>query len=50
MGIPTLIKTLTADNDTSLAFVDGTASVVLDGTYDEYIFVCTDIDLSLIHI
>ena len=43
MGIPTLIKTLTADNDTSLAFVDGTASVVLDGTYDEYMFVFTDI-------
>ena len=44
MGISTLIKTLTADNDSSLAFVDGTASVVLDGTYDEYMFVCTDID------
>ena len=43
MGIPTLIKTLTADNDSSLDFVDGTASVVLDSTYDEYMFVCTDI-------
>ena len=44
MGILTLIKTLTADNDSSLAFVDGTASVVFDATYDEYMFVCTDIN------
>ena len=43
MGIPTLIKTLTATNDSSLSFVDGTASVVFDNTYDEYMFVCTDI-------
>ncbi len=43
MGIPTLIKTLTASNDASLSFVDGAASVVFDGTYDEYMFVCTDI-------
>ena len=44
MGISTLIKTLTADDDSSLAFVDGSASVVLDGTYDEYMFVFTDIN------
>ena len=43
MGISTLIKTLTADDDSSLSFVDGTASVVLDSTYDEYMFVYTDI-------
>ena len=43
MGIPTLIKTLTASGDSSLAFVNGASSVVLDGTYDEYMFVCTDI-------
>ena len=43
MGIPTLIKTLTASGDTSLSFVDGTSDVVLDGTYDEYMFVFTDI-------
>ena len=43
MGIPTLIKTLTASGDSSLSFVDGTASVVLDSTYDEYMFVYTDI-------
>ena len=42
MGIPTLIKTLSASGDASLSFVDGTSDVVLDGTYDEYMFVCTD--------
>ena len=41
--ILTLIKTLTADSDTTLSFVDGTASVVFDSTYDEYMFVYTDI-------
>jgi len=44
MGIPTLIKTLTASGDSSLSFVDGSASVVLDSTYDEYMFVFTDIN------
>jgi len=43
MGIPTLIKTLTASGDASLSFVDGTDDVTLDSTYDEYMFVCTDI-------
>ena len=43
MGIPTLIKTLTASDSALLAFVDGTSSVVFDGTYDEYMFVFTDI-------
>jgi len=43
MGIPTLIKTQTASNSASLDFVDGTSDVVLDSTYDEYMFVCTDI-------
>jgi len=43
MGIPTLITALTATNDTSLSFVDGASSVVLDSTYDEYMFVFTDI-------
>ena len=42
MGIPTLIKTLTASGDSSLSFVDGTADVTLDSTYDEYMFVFTD--------
>jgi len=43
MGIPTLIKTLTASDDASLSFVNGTDDVVLDGTYDEYMFVFTDV-------
>ena len=34
----TLIKTLTASTSGTLSFVDGAASVVLDGTYKEYIF------------
>jgi hypothetical protein len=46
MGIPTLIKTLTASGDSSLSFVDGTSDVVLDSTYDEYMFVMTDINLA----
>ena len=41
--ILTLIKTLTATGDASLSFVDGASSVVLDSTYDEYMFVFTDI-------
>ena len=44
MGIPTLIKTLTAADDASLSFVDGTSDVVLDSTYDEYMFVMTNIN------
>ena len=41
--ISTLIKTLTASGSDYLDFVDGTSSVVLDSTYDEYMFVFTDI-------
>jgi hypothetical protein len=44
MGIPTLIKTLTASSASSLSFVDGTSDVVLDSTYDEYMFVLLNID------
>ena len=44
MGIPTLIKTLTASNSASLEFVDGASDVVFDSTYDEYMFVFTDIN------
>ena len=43
MGIPTLIKTLTASGDRSLSFVNGAADVTLDGTYNEYMWVFTDI-------
>ena len=34
----TLIKTLTADDDSELDFVDGTDDVVMDNTYDVYEF------------
>jgi hypothetical protein len=37
MGL-TLIKALTASSSASLDFVDGTSSVVLDNTYNEYEF------------
>ena len=37
MGL-TLIKALTADGDSSLDFVDGTSDVVMDNTYNEYLF------------
>ena len=43
MGIPTLIRTETASNDATVSFVDGASSVVLDSTYDEYMFVWTDV-------
>jgi len=43
MGIPTLIKTLTASGSATLSFVDGTSDVTFDSTYDEYMFVFTDI-------
>ena len=33
-----LIKTLAASNSSALSFVHGTSSVVLDGTYKEYLF------------
>ena len=39
MGIPTLISTATADNDSELDITSG-----IDSTYDEYMFVFTDID------
>ena len=37
-GKLTLIKTLTASSSSTLSFVHGASSVVLDGTYDSYIF------------
>ena len=41
-GAMTLIKTLTASSSATLSFVQG-FSVVLDGTYKEYIFKFIDI-------
>ena len=37
-GAMTLIKTLTASSSGTLSFVDGASSVVLDDTYDSYVF------------
>jgi len=37
-GVWTLIKTLTASASGDLSFVNGTADVVLDATYDSYVF------------
>jgi len=37
-GSMTLIKTLTASSDSTLSFVDGASSVVLDNTYPVYVF------------
>ena len=37
-GAMTLIKTVTASNDATIDFVDGTSSVVLDNTYPVYLF------------
>jgi len=37
-GAMTLIKTLTASSSGTLSFVDGASSVVLDSTYDSYVF------------
>jgi len=42
MGIPTLISTATADDDSEIEFTSG-----IDSTYDEYMFVFTDINQSL---
>ena len=42
-GALTHIKTLTASSSANLSFVHGSASVVLDGTYKEYIFKYYDI-------
>tara|TARA_R100001460_G_scaffold31298_1_gene61618 strand:+ start:1555 stop:2217 length:663 start_codon:yes stop_codon:yes gene_type:complete len=37
-GAMTLIKTLTASSSSTLSFVDGSSSVVLDNTYPVYLF------------
>ena len=39
MGIPTLISTATASNDSAVSITSG-----IDSTYDEYMFVFTDIN------
>jgi len=42
-GAMTLIKTLTADEDSTLAFVNGASDVVLDSTYPIYLVKCIGI-------
>ena len=42
-GAMTFIKKLTDDEDSTVDFVDGSSSVVLDSTYKEYIFFFKDI-------
>jgi len=37
-GAMTLIKTITASSDSTISFVDGSSSVVLDNTYPIYMF------------
>ena len=44
-----LIKTLTASSDSTLSFVNGTADVVLDSTYNVYVFTFTNIHGSIIN-
>ena len=43
LGIMTFIKKLTASSSSTLSFVDGSSSVVLDNTYKEYLFTFKDI-------
>ena len=45
-GSTTLIKTITASSDSTISFVDGSSSVVLDSTYKEYLFIFNNIHLS----
>ena len=42
-GSMTFIKKLTASSSSTLSFVDGSSSVVLDNTYKEYLFTFKDI-------
>ena len=42
-GAMTLIKSLTASSSATLSFVDGASGVVLDDTYDSYVFKFIDI-------
>ena len=44
-----LIKTLTASGDATLSFVNGAADVVLDTTYNVYVFTFTNIHGSIIN-
>ena len=43
LGSMTFIKKLTASSSSTLSFVDGSSSVVLDNTYKEYLFTYNNI-------
>ena len=43
LGSMTFIKKLTASSSSTLSFVDGASSVVLDNTYKEYLFIFNNI-------
>ena len=42
-GAMTFIKKLTASSSSTLSFVNGSSSVVLNNTYKEYVFIFQDI-------
>ena len=46
-GAMTFIKKLTASSSSTLSFVDGSSSVVLDNTYKEYLFLFKNIHQSI---
>ena len=46
LGSMTFIKKLTASSSSTVSFVDGASSVVLDNTYKEYVFTFKDIHAS----
>ena len=48
-GSMTLIKTITASSDSTLSFVDGSSSVVLDNTYPVYLFKLINIHIARCH-
>ena len=48
-GAMTFIKKLTTSSSGTLSFVDGASSVVLDGTYKEYVFTFNNIHSSSEH-
>ena len=45
-GAWTFIKKITASASSDVSFVDGTSSVVLDGTYKLYVIYCNNIHLA----
>jgi|TARA_B100000035_G_scaffold96634_1_gene81949 hypothetical protein len=45
-GSMTFIKKLTASSSSTLQFVDGSSSVVLDSTYKEYVFILKSLHIS----